>query len=42
VGESSAAFVVGTSANGPWTDASLKPSGLLVRNYIMSKYVAPK
>jgi len=41
VGESSAAFVVGASATGPWTDASLKPSGLLVRNYIMSKYVAP-
>ena len=41
VGESSAAFVVGASATGPWTDASLKPSGLLVRNYIMSKYVSP-
>jgi endoglucanase len=42
VGESSAAFVVGASATGPWTDASLKPSGILVRNYIMSKYVPPQ
>jgi len=42
VGESSAAFVVGASATGPWTDASLKPSGIAVRNYILSKYVAPK
>jgi endoglucanase len=36
--ETSAAFQPGASATGPWTDAVLKPSGLLVRDYIMSKY----
>jgi endoglucanase len=36
--ETSAAFQPGASATGPWTDAMLKPSGLLVRDYIMSKY----
>jgi endoglucanase len=37
LGETSAAFKPGTSATGPWPDAMLKPSGLLVRNYLMSK-----
>jgi endoglucanase len=36
--ETSAAFQPGASATGPWTDAMLKPSGLLVKNYITSKY----
>jgi hypothetical protein len=36
--EVSAAFKPGTNGTGPWTDAMLKPSGLLVRNYIISKY----
>jgi endoglucanase len=40
LGETSAAFQPGASATGPWTDAMLKPSGILVRNYIMSKYPA--
>jgi endoglucanase len=37
LGETSAAFQPGTSAAGPWTDAMLKPSGLLVRNYLISQ-----
>jgi endoglucanase len=41
LGETSAAFQPGASATGPWTDDMLKPSGLLVRNYIISKYAAP-
>jgi endoglucanase len=36
--ETSAAFQPGASGTGPWTDDMLKPSGLLVRNYIISKY----
>jgi endoglucanase len=36
--ETSAAFQPGTSATGPWTDPMLKRSGLIVRNYIMSKH----
>jgi endoglucanase len=36
--ETSAAFQPGASATGPWTDAMLKPSGILVRNYILSQY----
>jgi endoglucanase len=36
--ETSAAFNPGATATGPWTDDMLKPSGLLVRNYIISKY----
>jgi endoglucanase len=35
--EISAAFQPNASATGPWPDTMLKPSGLLVRNYIMSK-----
>jgi endoglucanase len=35
--ETSAAFQPGASATGPWTDAMLKPSGLLVRAYIIGK-----
>ena len=38
LGETSAAFQSKASATGPWTDDMLKPSGLLVRNYIISKY----
>ena len=38
LGETSAAFQPKASATGPWTDDMLKPSGLLVRNYIISKY----
>jgi endoglucanase len=38
LGETSAAFKTGTSATGPWPDEMLKPSGLLVRNYILSKF----
>lgn len=34
IGETSAAFQPGASPTGPWTDAMLKPSGLLVKNYI--------
>jgi endoglucanase len=37
LGETSAAFRPGASATGPWPDEMLKPSGLLVRNYIVSK-----
>jgi len=37
LGETSAAFKPGASATGPWTDDMLKPSGLLVRDYIISK-----
>jgi endoglucanase len=37
LGETSAAFKPGASTTGPWPDAMLKPSGILVRNYIMSK-----
>ena len=40
--ETSAAFKPGANATGPWTDDDLKPSGLLVRNYIISKYAPPK
>jgi len=40
LGETSAAFQPGASATGPWTDAMLKPSGILVRDYIRSKYPA--
>jgi endoglucanase len=39
--ETSAAFQPSASATGPWPDAMLKPSGLLVRDYIRSKYSAP-
>jgi endoglucanase len=42
LGETSAAFKPGASATGPWTDDMLKPSGLLVRDYILSKYTPPK
>jgi endoglucanase len=42
LGETSAAFQPGASATGPWTDDMLKPSGILVRNYIISKYVPPQ
>jgi endoglucanase len=38
LGETSAAFQPGASATGPWADDMLKPSGRLVRNYIISKY----
>jgi endoglucanase len=41
LGESSAAFKPGTNAEGPWTDDMLKPSGLLVRDFIISKYAPP-
>jgi endoglucanase len=43
LGETSAAFQGrgNVSATGPWTDDMLKPSGILVRNYIISKYVPP-
>ena len=37
LGETSAAFKPGASPTGPWTDDMLKPSGMLVRDYIMSK-----
>jgi len=37
LGETSAAFKPGASATGPWTDDMLKPSGKLVRDYIISK-----
>ena len=37
LGETSAAFYDGTSATA-WTDANLKPSGVAVRAYIISKY----
>jgi endoglucanase len=37
LGETSAAFRPGASPTGPWPDEMLKPSGLLVRNYILSK-----
>jgi endoglucanase len=40
--ETSAAFQPGASATGPWTDDMLKPSGILVRNYIIGKYPAPQ
>ena len=42
LGETSAAFRPGASATGPWTDDMLKPSGILVRNYVMSKYSPPQ
>ena len=42
LGETSAAFQPGASATGPWTDDMLKPSGILVRNYIISKYSPPQ
>ena len=38
LGETSAAFKPGADPTGPWTDDMLKPSGLLVRDYIMSKH----
>jgi endoglucanase len=38
--ETSAAFQPGASAAGPWTDAMLKPSGVLVRNHLISKAAA--
>jgi endoglucanase len=38
--ETSAAFQPGASAAGPWTDAMLKPSGVLVRNYLIHKAAA--
>ena len=38
--ETSAAFKPGANATGPWPDDMLKPSGILVRNYIISKYPA--
>ena len=38
LGETSAAFQPGASATGPWTDDMLKPSGILVRDYIISQY----
>jgi endoglucanase len=41
LGETSAAFQPGTSATGPWTDSMLKPSGILVRNYIRNHYQLP-
>jgi endoglucanase len=37
LGETSAGFKPGASPTGPWTDVMLKPSGILVRDYIMSK-----
>src|SRR5271157_3054332 len=42
LGETSAAFKPGASATGPWTDDMLKPSGLLVRDYIISKATLPE
>ncbi|MGD0813662.1 MAG: glycoside hydrolase family 5 protein [Verrucomicrobiota bacterium] len=39
--ETSAAFQPGTSPTGPWQDAMLKRSGLIVRNYIISQYPHP-
>ena len=42
LGETSAAFKPGASATGPWTDEMLKPSGILVRNYIISRYLPPE
>jgi endoglucanase len=39
--EVSAAFQPDASPAGPWPDAMLKPSGLLVRDYIKSKYSGP-
>ncbi len=38
LGETSAAFQPGASATGPWPDSMLKPSGILVRDYIRSQY----
>jgi len=38
--ETSAALKPAASATGPWTDDMLKPSGLLVRDYIISKYLS--
>jgi endoglucanase len=35
--ETSAAFKPSASATGPWTDDMLKPSGLLVRDYLIGK-----
>jgi endoglucanase len=40
--ESSAAFKPGASYTGPWTDDMLKPSGILVRDYIISKNAPAK
>ena len=39
LGETSAAFNAGTSATG-WTDANLKPSGALVKEFIIGRYNA--
>ena len=38
LGETSAALQPGASPTGPWTDDQLKPSGKLVRDYIISQY----
>ncbi len=38
LGEASAALQPGASATGPWPDDQLKPSGRLVRDYIISQY----
>jgi hypothetical protein len=38
LGETSAALQPGASATGPWADDMLKPSGRLVRDYIISQY----
>ena len=38
--EASAALRPGANATGPWTDDELKPSGRLVRDYIISQYPA--
>ena len=40
LGETSAALQPGASATGPWPDDQLKPSGRLVRDYIISQYPA--
>ena len=39
LGETSAAFQPGASATGPWTDDMLKPSGILVRDYLIGKFL---
>jgi hypothetical protein len=40
LGETSAALVPGANATGPWPDDQLKPSGRLVRDYLISQYPA--
>ena len=42
LGETSAALQPGANATGPWPDDHLKPSGLLVRDYIISQYSSGK